>query len=224
MKHSATVALSFLAISTTMACTSTSSSAGGSGQTTTSTGGAGGAGQTSSAPTHAFAITITNASNETVFLQGDGLPFVLWQAQAALPTDSTCLCSWCGTGQSCHVVDPHPLAIELPAGGSLTASADLVHYAAIPAKDGCTADSAGRCDEPHAFDPGSYEIRVAYDSLEAIQSQGLKATGDLAYGKPVWDKASVPGPSVVSLSKEATAPLSLTGDASQVEVTITAAP
>jgi hypothetical protein len=171
-------------------------------------------------PTHAFEVTIENGLSETLFVDAMLLPFELYLDGAILNLHSWCPCTRCGTGNSCPSTDPMALAAELPAGDSLTVTAELVWYThtSVSAQSCPEASFRGTCGDPHSFQAGSYEIVVPYDDLAAMTLQGLEPFGWTRWGCAVWEGSPI---GRVYLSSEARQSFELTGDSSSITVTIT---
>jgi len=156
----------------------------------------------SNTKTRDFTLTIENETSESVFVSGLFSPFSLSYNGESLLLSTFCNCDQCNTGDYCMQGDPTPMVVEIPPNDSLEVDTALLRYVLQDVTEATCPELVSWdpvCGEAHALDAGTYLVHVAYDTLAAIEAQGLVATAQTQWGHTVWMEAS-PGIGVAQLS------------------------
>jgi hypothetical protein len=157
---------------------------------TVATGGTGGTGGSES---RGFTVTIENQTSESVFVDGLFLPYSLSSNGEVVSLFTWCNCNQCNTGESCMHGDSTPLVLEIGPNDSLEVAKALLRYEPRDVTESTCPELISWdpvCGEAHTLDAGTYQLRVRYDTLAAIEAQGLAPTTQTQWGHTVWMETS----------------------------------
>lgn len=177
-----------------------------------------------SPPSHTFEVTIENKRSDTIFLDALFLPFGLKKDGVGLGLSAICPCTRCGTGDTCAYGEPFPMAVALPPGASITVTFTGKWYTTKNVTEQTCPETASwsrYCDEAHAFEPGTYEVSLGFDTQSAVEQQGLSATSQTRWGQTLWTQSPA-NIGTVTLSQKASSTFTLGSSPSKVTVTIPA--